>query len=115
MIVIVIIGVLALIAIPKFMGVTARANRVEAKTLLKQVTTLQQAHLYERDVYGSSLPAIGFEASEVVTGGGTARTIIAMEKAGAHLKTEPPSPPITTRPSASSPSVRSASSAPRQA
>jgi prepilin-type N-terminal cleavage/methylation domain-containing protein len=51
MIVIVIIGVLALIAIPKFMGVTARAQdkikkRVEAKTMLKQVTTLQQAHLY---------------------------------------------------------------------
>jgi prepilin-type N-terminal cleavage/methylation domain-containing protein len=46
MIVIVIIGVLALIAIPKFMGVTARAKMVEAKTMLKQVTTLQQAHLY---------------------------------------------------------------------
>jgi prepilin-type N-terminal cleavage/methylation domain-containing protein len=49
MIVIVIIGVLALIAIPKFMGVTARAQdkkRVEAKTMLKQVTTLRQAHLY---------------------------------------------------------------------
>jgi hypothetical protein len=29
-----------------------------------------------RDIYGSSLPAIGFEASELVTGGGTARTMI---------------------------------------
>jgi type IV pilus assembly protein PilE len=83
MIVIVIIGVLALIAIPKFMGVTARAKMVEAKTMLKQVYTLQQAHLYERDVYGSSLPAIGFEASELVTGGGTARYVIAIEEAGA--------------------------------
>jgi type IV pilus assembly protein PilE len=56
---------------------------VEAKTMLKQVYTLQQAHLYERDVYGSSLPAIGFEASELVTGGGTARYVIAIEEAGA--------------------------------
>jgi hypothetical protein len=44
--------------------------------MLKQVTTLQQAYLYERDIYGPSLPAIGFEASELVTGGGTARTMI---------------------------------------
>src|SRR6056297_1183267 len=54
MIVIVIIGVLALIAIPKFMGTAARAKMVEASTMLKQVYTLQQAHLYERDLYDAN-------------------------------------------------------------
>lgn len=83
MIVIVIIGILALIAIPKFMGVTTRAKMTEAKTMLRQVYTLQQAHYYERDVYGSTLSAIGFEQSRLVSDGGNARYQIAIETADA--------------------------------
>lgn len=83
MIVIVIIGILALIAIPKFMGVTTRAKMTEAKTMLKQVHTLQQAYYYERDTYGGTLSDIGFEQSPLVTEGGNARYRIEIEEANA--------------------------------
>jgi type IV pilus assembly protein PilE len=86
MFVIVIIGVLALIAIPKFMGVTQKAKMTEAKTMLKQVYTLQTAHYYERDAYASGLAAIGFQQSRLVTDGGKARYRIAIEEAsGTHF------------------------------
>lgn len=81
MIVIVIIGILALIAIPKFTGVTTKAKMTEAKTMLRQVYTLQKAHYFERDRYGSDLAAIGFEQTPLVSDGGTARYVIAIEDA----------------------------------
>lgn len=83
MIVVVIIGILALVAIPKFMGVTTRAKMVEAKTMLKQVYTLQQAYYYEHDAYGATPAAIGFEQSTLVTEGGTGRYRIEIEEATA--------------------------------
>jgi type IV pilus assembly protein PilE len=83
MIVIVIIGVLAMIAVPKFTGVTTRAKMVEAKTMLKQVHTLEEAHYYERDIYGETLASIGFQQSPLITDGGTARYKIAIEHSDA--------------------------------
>jgi type IV pilus assembly protein PilE len=81
MFVIVIIGVLALIAIPKFMGVTQKAKMTEAKTMLKQVYMLQTAHYYERDAFARNLAAIGFQQSRLVTDGGKARYRIVIEEA----------------------------------
>lgn len=83
MIVIVIIGILALIAVPKFTGVTVKAKMTEAKTMLKQVHTLQTAYHYERDVYAKELGAIGFEQAPLVTEGegGSARYRISIEEA----------------------------------
>lgn len=79
MIVLVVIGILTLIALPRFMNVATKAKMTEAKTQLKHLHTLQKAYYYERDVYASELSAIGFEQSALVTDGGTARYKINIE------------------------------------
>lgn len=81
LIVIVIIGILALLAIPRFMGVTTRAKMTEAKLALKQVHTLQQAHRYEFDRYAEELALVGYEPNPLVTEGGSARYVVAVEEA----------------------------------
>jgi type IV pilus assembly protein PilE len=81
MVVIVIIGILALIAIPRFLTVTTRAKMTEAKNMLRQVHVLQEAYYYEYDRYASDLAAIGFEQVLLVTEDGTARYVIAVESA----------------------------------
>ena len=73
LIVIVIVDILALLALPRFMGVTTRAKMTETKLALKQVHTLQQSYRYEFDRYADDLAALGYEANELVTEGGTAR------------------------------------------
>lgn len=82
MIVLVVIGILTLIALPKFMSVTTKAKMTEAKTQLKHLHTLQKTHYYERDRYAEELSAIGFEQRTLVTDGGNARYEIAIEEAG---------------------------------
>jgi type IV pilus assembly protein PilE len=82
MIVLVVIGILALIALPNFMNVTTKAKMTEAKTQLKHLHTLQTAHYYERDVYADRLAALGFEQTPLVTDGGTARYEIQIAESG---------------------------------
>jgi prepilin-type N-terminal cleavage/methylation domain-containing protein len=60
MVVIVIIGILAALAIPRFLGASAKAKATEFKPILKQMYTLQSAYLQEKSVYGK-LTDIGFE------------------------------------------------------
>lgn len=51
MVVVVIIGILASIAIPRFMASTAKAKTSEAKLILKQVLVMQRAYRQEYDAY----------------------------------------------------------------
>jgi prepilin-type N-terminal cleavage/methylation domain-containing protein len=51
MIVVVIIGILAAMAIPRFMRASVRAKQSEAKTILKQIYTMQRAYRQERNSY----------------------------------------------------------------
>lgn len=81
MVVVVIIGILALIAVPRFTGITTQAKMTEAQTMLRQVYTLQQSQYYRRDMYTEDLSAIGFEQAPLVTDGGTARYRIEIESA----------------------------------
>lgn len=53
MIVVVIIGILAALAIPRFMRSTTKAKMSEARQLLKQIYTMQRAYRQENDNYGS--------------------------------------------------------------
>ena len=51
MVVIVIIGILASLAIPKFMGASNKAKLSEFKPVLKQAVTLYNAYYQEHDTY----------------------------------------------------------------
>ncbi len=70
MIVVVIIGILAALAIPRFMTATTRAKQSEAKQLLKQVYTMQ--HAYRQ---GSNPPTYGDNGVTIAPGGGSFSTI----------------------------------------
>ncbi len=52
MIVVVIIGILAALAIPRFMTASTRAKQSEARQLLKQVYTMQHAYRQAQNTYG---------------------------------------------------------------
>ncbi len=62
MVVIVIIGVLAALAIPRFLGASNKAKVSEFKPVVKQVYTLQQAYRQEANEYGNALTVINFDA-----------------------------------------------------
>jgi len=70
MIVVVIIGILAAMAIPRFMSATTKSKQSEAKQLLKQIYTMQRTYRQENNSYGDdgvtaaaggSFPQIGVE------------------------------------------------------
>ncbi|NOY88579.1 MAG: prepilin-type N-terminal cleavage/methylation domain-containing protein [FCB group bacterium] len=54
MIVVVIIGILAALAIPRFMQATTKAKQSEAKQLLKQVYTMQRTYRQANNTYGDA-------------------------------------------------------------
>lgn len=81
LIVLVIVGILVLLALPRFMGLVNRAKATEAKLALRQVQTLQQSHRLEYDRYGDDLAQIGYEANTLVTEGGQARYVVQIERA----------------------------------
>ena len=61
MIVVVIIGILAAIAIPRFMRASVKAKQTEAKQILKQIYVMQRSYFQEKESYypndGSSITA----------------------------------------------------------
>jgi type II secretion system protein G len=71
MIVVVIIGILAALAIPRFMQATTKSKQTEAKQLLKQIYTMERAYRQENGTYitgdalvvapGGSFPILGVE------------------------------------------------------
>ena len=55
MIVVVIIGILASIAIPKFNAVSRRSKEAEAGPMLKQLVTLQERYYAANDTYAAAI------------------------------------------------------------
>ncbi|MFC1584945.1 type IV pilin protein [Fibrobacterota bacterium] len=60
MVVLVIIGILATLAIPKFLGATAKSKIAECKPILKEIYTLQEAFKLENSAYTDNETALGF-------------------------------------------------------
>jgi type II secretion system protein G len=62
MIVIVIIGILAGLAVPRYMKATVKAKQTEAKQILKQIYTMEETYRLENDEYW--VPPTGVEANK---------------------------------------------------
>ena len=67
MVVLVIIGILAGMAIPRFLGATNKTKAAEYKPVLKEIYTLQSAYKAETDSFGANAAVIGFVQPESTT------------------------------------------------
>jgi type IV pilus assembly protein PilA len=67
LIVVVIIGILAAIAIPKFNNTKGKARLAAIKSDLKNVATAQEAYLFDNGTYADDASKLSFEASSGVT------------------------------------------------
>ena len=82
MIVVVIIGILAALAVPRFMRATTKSKQSEAKQILKQVYTMERTYRQENNTYlacaaagdfntiGVEIPATAVYAYVVAAGAG---------------------------------------------
>jgi prepilin-type N-terminal cleavage/methylation domain-containing protein len=69
MIVVVIIGILAALAVPRYMRSATKAKQSEAKGVLKQVYTMQRAYFVEHETYclnGVVADAINWDAFAIL-------------------------------------------------
>jgi len=69
----IIIGILVVMAMPKFTSVITKTKTTEAKLMLNQIYMLEEAYWDEFDRYTTSLTEIGYKPDKVVTEGGSAR------------------------------------------
>jgi type IV pilus assembly protein PilA len=91
LIVVVIIGILAAIAIPKFQNTKGKANAASLKSDLHNLTTAQEAYFYDNAVYANAVSSLAFKTSP-----GVVLTITAASNAGfSAIATHPASYPLT--------------------
>ncbi len=83
LVVIIIIGILASLAIPRFGKTADRAMETEAKLMLSQIQKLESVYYLEHKTYTKSLEKIGFEQEKLVTNdeNGKARYLLNVLKA----------------------------------
>lgn len=82
LIVVVIIGILAAFAVPKFQNTKGKANAAALKSDLRNMATAQEAYFYENGTYTSSVGSLNFDPSPgviitfgVATPGGWSATV----------------------------------------
>ena len=91
LIVVVIIGILAAIAIPKFQNTKGKANAAALKSDLRNLSTAEETYLYDNQEYGTSLTDLNYHVSPGVT-----LTITAATASGwSAIATHPASFPLT--------------------
>jgi type IV pilus assembly protein PilE len=61
MIVVILIGIIAALAVPRFMNTSARSKQSEAQGILKQVYTLERTYFQEHGMYTDDMTALGME------------------------------------------------------
>jgi type IV pilus assembly protein PilE len=81
LVVLIIIGILVLLALPKLMPLITRTKATEAQLQLKHVYTLQKSYFYMHSKYSDNLSVIGFEHEKLITDGGPANYQIEITEA----------------------------------
>lgn len=66
LIVVVIIGILAAFAIPKFQSTKGKANAAALRSDIRNLATAQEAYFYEYSAYSTDLTALNFNGSQGV-------------------------------------------------
>lgn len=83
LIVLVIIGILVLLALPRLMPLISRTKSTEAQLQLGHVHTLEKSYFYLKSKYSDNLEEIGFEQEKLVTDEGSANYLIEIVEATA--------------------------------
>jgi len=81
LIVLVIIGILVILALPKLMPLITKAKSTEAQLQLGHLHTLEKSYFYMHSKYSDDLYEIGFEQEKLVTEDGTANYLIEIVEA----------------------------------
>lgn len=82
LVVLVIIGILALIALPDQSAVVSKAKAQEAKLQLEHLYTLQKQYFYMNSKYSPNLEEIDYQQVKLSTEGGNANYKIEIVEAG---------------------------------
>ena len=72
LVVLVIIGILVLLALPRIMPLISKAKSTEAKLQLNHIYNLEKSHYYLNTSYSNDLNEIDFEQEKLSTSGGSA-------------------------------------------
>lgn len=83
LVVLVIIGILVLLALPRLMPLISKAKSTEAQVQLGHVHALQKGYFYMYSRYSPDLEEIGFEQETLVTEEGSANYLIEIVEADA--------------------------------
>lgn len=82
LIVLVILGIIAMIALPNYSGNVSKAKATEAKLQLGHVHTLAKEYFYQYSKYTNDVTELGFEQEKLSSEGGTANYKIEIIEAG---------------------------------
>ena len=81
LVVLVIIGILVLLALPRLMPLISRAKSTEAQLQLGHLYTLEKSYFYLHSKYSNVPDELGFEQEKLVTDNGTANYYIEITEA----------------------------------
>jgi type IV pilus assembly protein PilA len=91
LIVVVIIGILAAIAVPKFQNTKGKANLAAMKSDLRNLATAEEAYYYDHEAYTSTIGSLAFATSP-----GVVLTVVNATGSGwSASSTHPASYPLT--------------------
>ncbi|HYG52488.1 MAG TPA: type IV pilin protein [Flavobacteriales bacterium] len=83
LIVLVILGIIAMIALPNYSGNVSKAKATEAKLQLGHIHTLEKEYFYQYSKYTADVNELGYEQEKLSSEGGTANYTIEIVEAGA--------------------------------
>jgi type IV pilus assembly protein PilE len=72
LVVLIIIGILVLLALPRLMPLISKAKSTEAQLQLEHIYTLEKSYFYEHSKYSTDFTQVSFEQEKLTTQGGNA-------------------------------------------